>query len=116
MFWPSDFSMIRYDAYNSIIYHISQLVGVELYKRGRSTITDLQRVTSLSIPQIRRILFTLIQLNMVTFAEQLEKQSDSQARVMVFYELDMISVQMIVRYPRFIQLVHQLHGDKVTRL
>ncbi|KAJ3303102.1 DNA-directed RNA polymerase III subunit RPC3 [Kappamyces sp. JEL0829] len=89
---------------------IVEAVAIRLITKGRQTLAGLIRHCAdlnTSSRVIRECLAILIQHNLVTFAESLER-----GRKLVYYEVSLDMVFLRERYPRFIQVARDVAGNE----
>ncbi|TPX61940.1 hypothetical protein PhCBS80983_g00859 [Powellomyces hirtus] len=90
---------------------VVQQVGVALLERGRTTLTVLFRRLELSQKQVRESLFTLIQHNVVTYAETAEG-----SRMVVYYQADIDAILVRDRFPLYMRAVRERCGDDSEKM
>jgi hypothetical protein len=79
-----------------------------LLKRGRQTLGQMVKGIQQPPKHIKESLCILIQHNIVTFAETIEK-----GRKMIFYEVNLLNVLLRERFPRYIQHTRREIGINV---
>jgi hypothetical protein len=79
-----------------------QSVGEALAKKGRQTLSSLVQFTNTPAKVVREALIILTQHHFVTYAEQ---EDARLGRVVVWYELDVNSTLMVLRYPAILARV-----------
>jgi DNA-directed RNA polymerase III subunit RPC3 len=77
-------------------------------KRGRQTLGQLVKGIQQTPKQIKESLCILIQHNIVTFAEAIEK-----GRKLIFYEVNLLNVLLRERFPKYIQYTRKEIGVNV---